>query len=104
MLLFALTTMEKLKEVPRSFWINVAVVILGFIAVVLIIRKIKEMNKIVLGILLAVVFVLVGFNWVYERNEPKFLSPLVDMIAPFLPAKNSYSVAKPAAKPVAKPH
>ena len=95
MLLFALTTIEKLKQVPRSFWITTAIVILGLVAVVIVIRKIMQMNKIVIGIILAVVFVLVGFNWIYERNEPKFLTPIVDAIAPFFPAKGSYGAAKP---------
>jgi uncharacterized membrane protein HdeD (DUF308 family) len=95
MLLFALTTIEKLKQVPKSFWINTVIIVLGLVAAVFVLRKIKQMNKIVIGIILAVVFVLVGFNWIYERNEPKFLSPLVDMIAPFLPAKGSYGAAKP---------
>jgi uncharacterized membrane protein HdeD (DUF308 family) len=95
MLLFAVTTIEKLKQVPKSFWINAAIVILGLVAVVIILRKIKEMNKIVLGLILAIIFVLVGFNWIYERNEPKFLTPFVDMVAPFLPAKGSYGTAKP---------
>jgi len=95
MLLFALTTIEKLKQVPKSFWINILIVVLGLVAAVFVLRKIKQMNKIVVGIILAVIFVLVGFNWIYERNEPKFLSPLVDMIAPFLPAKGSYGAAKP---------
>jgi apolipoprotein N-acyltransferase len=95
MLIFALATAEKLKEVPRSFWINAAIVILGLVAIVIIFRKIREMNKIVLGIILAFIFVLVGFNWVYNRNEPKFLTPFVDMVAPFLPTKGSYNVAKP---------
>ena len=95
MLLFALTTIEKLKQVPKSFWINILIVVLGLVAAVFVLRKIKQMNKIVVGIILADIFVLVGFNWIYERNEPKFLSPLVDMIAPFLPAKGSYGAAKP---------
>ena len=95
MLLFALTTIEKLKQVPKSFWINTVIIVLGLVAAVFVLRKIKQMNKIVIGIILAVVFVLVGFNWIYERNEPKFLSPLVDMIAPFFPAKGSYGAAKP---------
>jgi hypothetical protein len=95
MLLFALTTIEKLKQVPSSFWINAAIVILGIFAMVIVFRKIKEMNKIVLGIVLAVIVAMLGFNWIYERNEPKFLTPFVDMVAPFLPAKGSYGAAKP---------
>jgi len=95
MLLFAVTTMEKLRDVPKSFWINATIVILGLIAVVIILRKIREMNKIMLALILAFIFVLIGFNWVYNRNEPKFLSPFVDMVAPFLPSKGAYSAAKP---------
>ena len=95
MLFFAVTTLEKLKQVPRQFWINAAIVVLGLVAVVIVLRKIKEMNKIVLGIILAIVFVLVGFNWIYERNEPKFLTPFVDLIAPFFPSKGAYGAAKP---------
>jgi len=95
MLLFAVTTIEKLKQIPKHFWINAAIVILGLVAVVIIFRKIKEMNKIVLGLLIAIIVVLVGFNWVYNRNEPKFLTPFVDMVAPFLPTKGSYGAAKP---------
>jgi len=95
MLIFALTTAEKLKEVPKSFWINAAIVILGLVAIVIIFRKIREMNKIVVGIILAFIFALVGFNWVYNRNEPRFLTPFVDLIAPFLPTKGSYKAAKP---------
>jgi hypothetical protein len=95
MLLFALTTIEKLKQVPRSFWIIALLVILGLVAAVIILRKMMHMNKIVAGIILAVVLVLVGFNWIYERNEPKFLTPIVDAIAPFFPAKGSYGAAKP---------
>jgi hypothetical protein len=95
MLLFALTTIEKLKQIPKSFWVNIAIVVLGLIAAIFLLRKMMQMNKIVVGIILAVIFVLVGFNWIYERNEPKFLTPLVDVIAPFLPAKGSYGAAKP---------
>ena len=95
MLLFAVTTIEKLKEVPKSFWINAAIAILGLGVAVMLFRKIKEMNKIVLGLILAFIFVLIGFNWVYNRSEPKFLTPFVDMVAPFLPSKGSYNAAKP---------
>ena len=33
---------------------------------------------------------VVGFHWIYNRQEPKFLTPLVDKIAPFLPSAGSY--------------
>ena len=87
MLTLAVSTVEKLKEVPRQFWLNAAIAILCIFAVVIVFRRVKEMNKIVLIIILSLVFVLVGFNWVYQRNEPKFLTPFVDILAGFLPTK-----------------
>ena len=86
----AVTTMEKLQKVPMSFWINAGIVILVLVATVFIIRFIHQMNKIILMIILAVVFTVVGFSWIYERNEPAFLTPAVDVLAQFLPSKGMY--------------
>jgi uncharacterized protein YacL len=84
------TTIDKLKRVPPEFWWKVGLVVLGLIVAVIILQKVAHMNKIVLAIIIFVVVTVVGFNWIYERNEPKFLTPLVDKIAPFLPSKGSY--------------
>jgi hypothetical protein len=91
----AATTADKLKHVSGHFWLVAALVVVGLFVAIVILRKIWEMNKIVLGIILAVAFVLIGFNWVYQRNEPKFLTPFVDALAQFLPTKGSYGAAKP---------
>jgi signal transduction histidine kinase len=86
----ALSTFEKLQTVPRQFWLNAVIAILCIVVIVLIIRRIQEMNKVILAALLVLIFALVGFNWIYERNEPKFLTPFVDGIAPFFPTKGRH--------------
>lgn len=86
MLLFAATTLDKLHEVPRQVWLNIGLAVLIFIVGFFILRAIAQMNKIILCILVAVVLSLVGFNWVYSRKEPKFLTPVIDKIAPFFPS------------------
>jgi hypothetical protein len=86
MILFAATTLEKLNEVPRQVWLNIGLGVLIFIAGFMVLRAVAQMNKIILCILVFVVMTVVGFNWVYSRNEPKFLTPVVDKIAPFFPS------------------
>ena len=86
MILFASTTLEKINEVPPQVWLNIGLGVLIFIAGFMVLRAVAQMNKIILCILVFVVMTVVGFNWVYSRNEPKFLTPVVDKIAPFFPS------------------
>lgn len=87
----AATTLDKLKQIPPDFWWKVGLGVLAVIAVVIILRKVAGMNKMVLAIITFVVLTIVGFNWIYERNEPAALTPIIDKIAPFFPAKDSYN-------------
>ena len=91
MLLFAVSALEKASQVPNKVWLNLGIGILIFFAVVYVAKQAAQVNKIWLAIIVFVVFMLVGFNWIYSRNEPKFLTPLVDKIAPFFPSAGSYN-------------
>jgi flagellar motor component MotA len=86
-----ITTMDKLKAIPPQFWLMLAAVIGGIMVITLIIRHLVRANKIMLTIGSCLVMVLVAFNWVYKRNEPKFLTPLVDKVAPFFPSQGDYA-------------
>lgn len=86
MLLFAATAIEKMHAVPARVWLNLALAVIIFIAVIFVIRKAAEMNKVVLSVIIFVVVTSVGFNWVYSRNEPAFMTPLVDKISAFFPS------------------
>lgn len=109
MLPLAITTMEKIQKVPRQIWINAAILVGLIVLSVIIIRRLREMNKIVLVIILAMAFSIVGFSWIYERNEPEFLTPTIDVIAQFFPSKGSYGekqkkeVTDTKSKPAPKP-
>ena len=54
---------------------------------IVLIRSISQMNKLLLTFTIFLVVTLVGFHWVYERNEPKFLTPFVEAVAPFFHSK-----------------
>jgi hypothetical protein len=90
MLFLASSTLDKIKQVPPDAWGKIALGILAFIAAVLLLRKLAGVNKILLSIVSFVAGALLFFSWVYHRNEPAFLTPLIDRIAPFFPSPGSY--------------
>ena len=85
----ATTTIDKFKAVPTKFWVVIGCAVLALIVLVSVLKKVAGMNKIWLSIIVVLVFALVGFNWIYNRNEPKFLTPLVDKVAPWFPSNAS---------------
>jgi hypothetical protein len=87
----AATPLEKLKQVPPAFWLKVGVAVAALIVLVILLKMVAKVNKVVLAIIMLVVFTVVGVTWIYERNEPAFLTPVIDKIAPFLPSKGSYN-------------
>jgi len=91
MLFLAVTSgLDKIKAAPPAFWWKLGAAVLIVIVVVLVLQKLAQVNKMVLAIIALVIFTVVGVNWIYERNEPAFMTPVIDKIAPFLPSKGSY--------------
>jgi glucan phosphoethanolaminetransferase (alkaline phosphatase superfamily) len=91
MLLFAVTALEKMQTLKPEVWFKIGIVVVAFIVAILLFRRIIQMNKIIAGVILFVVFTVVFFSWVYNRNEPKFLTPIVEKIAPFFPSAGAYN-------------
>jgi hypothetical protein len=92
-ILFAATTaLDKLQKIPPIFWAKIGACVLGVIVLVIVVRKVLNINKFVLG---GVVFIgggLIFFNWIYHRTEPAFLTPAFNRIAPFFPSAGAYEV------------
>ena len=91
MRLFAVTALEKIKNQPPEVWLKVGIAVLAVLVVVFVVRRILQMNKVIAGVLIFVVGAVVFFSWVYNRNEPKFLTPIVQSVAPFFPSAGSYA-------------
>lgn len=90
MLLLAVTALEKIKTLPPAIWGKIAIAIGAFILTIFLFRRVMKMNKIIAAVIVFVVVTVVFFSWVYNRNEPKFMTPIVQRIAPFFPSANSY--------------
>jgi hypothetical protein len=90
MIFLAASTLDKIKQIPFAVWWKLGVAVAAVILLIVVLRKVAQVNKVVLTIVVLIVISIVGFSWIYERNEPKVLTPIVDKIAPFFPAKDSY--------------
>jgi len=86
MLFLAVTALARLQNLPRKNLVNLGLGILVIIVAVIVIKEAARMNKFILATIIGLTLLVVCFSWVYQRNEPKFLTPLVDEIAPFFPS------------------
>ena len=86
MLLLAAATA---KTIPPKFWIGIGVAILALIVTVIALRKLAKANKVIVTIVALLVLSIVGFNWIYERNEPAWATPAVQWLAEYFPTKGA---------------
>ena len=91
MQLFAVSATEKIKTLPPDVWLKIGIAVVTLVVVVFVLRRVLKMNKIIASVVVFVVTTVVFFSWVYNRNEPKFLTPLMDRIAPFFPSAGAYN-------------
>lgn len=91
MLLLAVSALEKAQSMKPEVWLKIGIAIVAVVAVVILYRRIMRVNKVIAGVIIFVVCTVIFFSWVYNRNEPKFLTPIVEKIAPFFPSAGSYS-------------
>ena len=81
----------KLEGIPREFWLKIGIAVLVLVGLVVAARKLAHVNKVVLAVILVIVFSTVGFNWIYQRNEPAWATPVVSKLADFFPSKGAYN-------------
>jgi high-affinity Fe2+/Pb2+ permease len=95
MLLFAaatqgVTALDKIKTLPPAVWGKIAIAIAAFVLTIFLFRRVMKMNKIIASVIIFVVCTVVFFSWVYNRNEPAFMTPIVQKVAPFFPSAGAY--------------
>ncbi len=90
MLLFAVSAAEKMKTLPPDVWLKIGIAVAALVIAVFVFRRVMKMNKIIAGVIVFVVGTVVFFSWVYNRNEPKFMTPIVEKIAPFFPSAGEF--------------
>ena len=81
------TTLDRLKEIPTEFWMRLGFAVLVLIGLVFFLRKVAKMNKVVLTVVSLFIVTVVGFNWIYERSEPAWATPVVSFLSGWFPTK-----------------
>ncbi len=81
------TVAEKLRQIPLEFWWKMGAGVAVIIVAVIILRKVAKVNKVMLAVGVFLVSTIIGFNWIYERNEPAWASPAVQWLSGFFPSK-----------------
>lgn len=85
MLPLAATAAESVRATPVMVWIKFGALILGVILVILLLRKLMQINRFLILVVVVVGGSILLINWTYNRTEPRFLTPIIDQIAPYLP-------------------
>ena len=80
---------DPLKSVSKQTWINLGICVLAVVVIVKIWRILKGINEVVPYLVAVLAAFLIFFYWIYERSEPRFLTPVVDKLAPFFPGKSA---------------
>jgi hypothetical protein len=83
-----LSTITKMEgSLPDSDWLRFGVLLLVLLAVLQTVRLVSRVNRSVLFVVFLIGLLGLFSSWVRHRNEPVFLTPVVDAVAPFFPAK-----------------
>jgi len=80
---------EKLQHVPKQAWINIGLFVLVIVVTLRTWNALKKVNELAPYIAVASMMAIIFLYWVFNRTEPKFLSPFVDVLSGFLPSGRS---------------
>ena len=85
------SSVDRLKDIPPDVWLKIGAGIAALIVAVVVLRKLARMNKVVLSVIVVVGLSIVGFSWIYNRDEPAWATPVVERLAEFLPTRGKAS-------------
>jgi len=97
--LLAVTALEAMRGLPKDTWLKIGLVVVGIIVIFVVVPKVLKMNKLIMGVIIFVASTIIFFSWVSQRNEPAFLTPVIDQLAPYF-SSDVRRVKEPEKKPV----
>jgi len=80
---------DSLWIMPADFWLKIfaAIIVLFILSVVF--KRIIQLSQLVFVIALLAVAGIIMVKWVRDRNEPAFMTPVVNFVASFFPSSTT---------------
>ncbi|RME72699.1 MAG: hypothetical protein D6781_01830 [Verrucomicrobia bacterium] len=82
-----LTVSHHSFRIPESDWLRFGILLLVLLALLQLVRLVSRTNKYVLLFIVVVGGTGLMASWVHNRNEPAFLTPVVDILEPWFPKR-----------------
>lgn len=77
---------QSLQPLYNLPWFPYALGVIGVLFAYSVLMSLKSLPKMVMYPIIMATCTIVFLNWIYHRNEPEVLSPMINMIAQFLPS------------------
>jgi hypothetical protein len=82
-----LTVNQFAGKIPESDWLRFAILLLALLAVLQVVRLVSRVNRYVLFTIFFIGSITLISSWVHNRNEPAFLTPMVEIVQPWFPKR-----------------
>lgn len=82
-----LTAQQLAGRIPDSDWLRFGILLLALLSLLQVIRLVSHVNRTVLCVVFLVGGLGLFFSWVHNRNEPSFLTPVVNVVEPWFPKR-----------------
>ncbi|OUW19761.1 MAG: hypothetical protein CBD18_00300 [Opitutales bacterium TMED158] len=78
---------KSLQPLYDQPWFPWALGGIGILFAYSVIKTLRTLPKLVMYPIIGATCAIIFLNWVYYRNEPQLLTPMIDAIAPWLPSR-----------------
>lgn len=82
-----LTVSQNSFKMPEGDWLRFGILLLVLLAVLQVVRFLRSSNRYVVLFVVLVGGTGLMASWVHNRNEPQFLTPVVEIVAPWFPKR-----------------
>lgn len=80
--------LDKIGRIPGQIWLNLLIWIVAIVIIVRLWRALKQINDYAPYIVATFTGAVLFLTMVYYRNEPAFLTPVVEKLTHFFPTRS----------------